>query len=125
MKKHKKRRLQTPRLRRLDGQQGFTFVEIIVVLAIILVLAATVGILAFQFIGQANVAAAKTQVQTYSMAFNSYAYRNGRLPTEEQGIAALWQKPSAEPVPQNWGGPFLEKEPGNDPWGNPYHYVIP
>ena len=131
MKKPKKHgisdivRTRNIRLSKLQGEQGFTFVELMVVIAIILVLSATIGIVAIQSIGQAKIATAKTQVQNFSMAFNAYAYRNGRLPSEEQGVAALWQKPSVEPIPKDWGGPFLEKQPDNDPWGNPYKYTVP
>jgi len=111
--------------RKSDPEAGWTFIEIIVVLAIILILTATVGVLAFQYIGQANTAAAKTQIQTFSMALNSYMYTNGKFPSQEQGLKALWQKPNGEPVPNNWTGPYLEKEPGNDPWGHPYQYKVP
>ncbi|MFW6293721.1 MAG: type II secretion system major pseudopilin GspG [Spirochaetota bacterium] len=106
-------------------EAGWTFVETIIVIAIILVLTATVGFVAFRSLGTANVAAARSQIDTFSTALNSYLVDNRRYPTEEQGLDALWQRPSLEPVPENWQGPYLERPVPEDPWGNPYEYVAP
>lgn len=111
--------------RGLRREDGWTFIEVIVVLAIILILSGTVGILAFRYIGQANVANAKSQLQTYSLALNAYAMDNSAYPSQSQGLDALWTKPSGDPVPANWRGPYLEKKPVNDPWGTPYQYQVP
>ncbi len=42
----------------------------------------------------------------------------------EQGLEALLRKPTQEPIPKNWTGPYMVKEP-IDPWGNPYKYIYP
>jgi len=108
-----------------QDEEGWTFIEIIVVLAIILILAGTVGIMAFRYIAQANVASAKSQVQTYALALNSYAMDNNAYPSQEQSLEALWTKPAGEPAPKNWRGPYVEKEPTKDAWGNAFEYQIP
>jgi general secretion pathway protein G len=110
---------------RAADDAGWTFIEIIVVLAIILILSGTVGIMAFRFIGQAKVTSAKNQIQNYSLALNSYALDNNGYPSPEQGLGALYAKPSGEPEAKNWRGPYVEKVPDADPWGNAYQYQVP
>ncbi len=107
------------------GEQGWTFVETIIVIAIILVLTATVGIVAFRSLSTANDAAARTQVQTFATALDSYLIDARRYPTEGQGLDALWERPTLEPVPENWDGPYLNRPVPLDPWGNEYVYVVP
>lgn len=104
---------------------GFSFIEIIITLAIILTLTVSVGLLAFRYVGQGNIAATKTQIQTYIMAINTYSFDNGVIPSQEQGLKALWIKPTGNPEPRNWRGPYIDKEPINDPWGNPFRYIVP
>jgi general secretion pathway protein G len=48
---------------------------------------------------------------------------NQVYPTPAQGLQALVQKPTADPIPNNWR-PYLDKLP-NDPWGRPYQYLNP
>ena len=74
---------------------------------------------------EARVAAAKQDIFTIMQSLKLYKLDNRRYPTTEQGLAALVQKPSQAPVPQNWAaGGYLEKLP-NDPWGQPYQYLNP
>jgi general secretion pathway protein G len=54
-----------------------------------------------------------------------YMLDNFAYPTEEQGLQALVQEPTAEPKPRNWKqGGYLRELP-RDPWGNPYRYRNP
>lgn len=46
-----------------------------------------------------------------------------RPPTTEQGIKALVERPSSEPVPERWTQ-LLEEVP-KDPWGQEYKYRYP
>jgi len=57
-------------------------------------------------------------------ALKLYELDNGNFPSTNQGLKALRTKASTNPVPRNWNGPYIEKEP-NDPWGNPYEYKSP
>ena len=45
-------------------------------------------------------------------------------PTTQQGLESLRKKPTATPIPSNWNGPYIEKEP-MDPWGAAYMYTSP
>ncbi len=91
-------------------QQGFTLIELLVVIVIIGVLAAVVGPRLFGKTDQAKVAAAKAQIENFSMALEGYQLDNGFLPSTEQGLKALVEKPTTKPVPQNWRGPYLKKK---------------
>ncbi len=106
-------------------EEGWTFIETLIVLSIILVLTSTVGFMAFKYVGKARVVAARTQIENFSMALDTYAMDNSMYPSADQGLGALWTKPILEPVPKNWDGPYLKKKPGRDPWGNDYQYTVP
>jgi general secretion pathway protein G len=54
-----------------------------------------------------------------------YRLDNARYPGTEQGLRALVERPTTEPVPNNWKqGGYLERLP-KDPWGNDYQYLNP
>jgi general secretion pathway protein G len=107
------------------GDGGWTFIETLIVIAIILILTASVGFIAYRYIDKAKTVAAKSQIETYSLALDSYFIDCGRYPTQEQGLAALWEKPTIEPVPAGWSGPYVNKAIQGDPWGHAYEYTIP
>jgi len=74
---------------------------------------------------EARRVAARQDVATIMQALKLYRLDNGRYPTADQGLKALVEKPTAEPVPNNWKpGGYLERLP-NDPWDNPYQYLNP
>lgn len=69
--------------------------------------------------------AARQDIGTIVQALKLYRLDNGRYPTQDQGLAALAQKPTTEPLPVNWkDGGYLERMPP-DPWGAPYQYRNP
>lgn len=103
---------------------GFSFAETVAVLAIMLILTATVGISAFRYVDKAKTVSAKNQILTYKIALNAYYLDCGTYPSSEQGLEALLEKPILYPVPNNWNGPYLDSQIKTDPWGNPYQYKI-
>ena len=107
------------------GDSGFTLIEIMVVIAIIGILATLIVPKIMGRPDEARATAAKHDVGTLVQAFKLYRLDIGRYPTTEQGIRALVEKPTSEPVPQNWkAGGYLDSVP-KDPWGNPYQYANP
>lgn len=120
------RGLYRPALPNRDHPQaGFTLIEIMVVIAIIGILATLIVPKIMGRPDEARVTAAKHDLATISQALKLYRLDIGRYPTTEQGLKALVERPSSEPVPQNWkNGGYLDRLP-NDPWGNPYQYAIP
>ncbi len=104
-------------------QDGFTLIELMVVLLIIGVLAALIVPNVLDRADDARVTAAKTDVSNLMQALKLYRLDNQRYPTSEQGLQALLTKPTTAPVPPNWKS-YLDLLP-NDPWGKPYVYLNP
>lgn len=112
---------------RRAGQHGFTLLEILVVVLIITILATVVGVNVAKHPGQARVTAARAQMVVLRNALGLYRMNHGAVPTPAQGLAALCEKPTASPVPENYPAEgYLEssKLPA-DPWGRPYAYMVP
>lgn len=105
--------------------QGFTFMETIVVITIILILSAGVGFSAVKYIEHAKIAACRNQIETFKLALQSYYLDCSMYPTQAQGLPALWEKPVIAPVPPLWKGPYIDRELPKDPWGYDYHYKNP
>jgi general secretion pathway protein G len=104
---------------------GFTLIEVMIVIVILGVLAALIVPKVMGRPDEARMAAARQDIFTIMQSLKLYKLDNRRYPTTEQGLAALVQKPSQAPVPQNWSaGGYLERLP-NDPWGQPYQYLNP
>lgn len=102
---------------------GFTFVETLAVLAIGVVLSAGSIVSASRIISMAKKSSAKNQILQFSSALQTYFLDCGRFPTTEQGLEALWEKPVFYPIPENWNGPYLDRQPGKDPWGGDFVYL--
>ena len=106
-------------------QRGFTLIEILVVVSILAILGALIVPKIMDRPNEARVVAAKHDIGTVVAALKLYKLDNGRYPTTEQGLQALVEKPTSEPVPGNWtSGGYLEKMP-KDPWGRDYLYLNP
>src|SRR6516225_8685846 len=104
-------------------QQGFTLLEIMLVVSIIVIilgvaiskLGNTTAIAKTMRV-QADIQAIKTQLQLYESM-------NGFYPTTEQGLQALVTQPQNDPRPTRWYQLF--KELPKDPWGSDYIYRNP
>jgi len=103
-------------------QAGVTLIEMMVVVTIIALFAALVLPKMLHQADRARVAAARADINGYSTALGAYKLDTGIFPTTEQGLQALRVKPDGV---ENWQGPYLQKEIGNDPWGHPYVYHYP
>ena len=79
--------------------EGFTYVETVAVIAIGAVLTAGSLFSASKIISDARKTAAKTQIEQFGCALQTYFLDCGRFPTTEQGLSALWEKPVLYPVP--------------------------
>jgi general secretion pathway protein G len=109
----------------LKGEEGWTFLETLIAIAVIVTLTGTVGVVGLRFLSEAKRLAARSQIESYALALNAYAMDCGTVPTEGQGLEALWKRPVLEPVPDGWDGPYVSGEIVPDPWGQPYHYDVP
>jgi general secretion pathway protein G len=96
--------------------------ETLIVIAVVLILSGSVGYVAVKNIPRARIAAARSQIESFMVALESYYIDCGSYPGAEQGLDALWKKPEGVEV---WEGPYLIKQTPRDPWGNPYVYRVP
>lgn len=111
------------KIRSLRRRSGFTLIEIMVVVVIIGILAATI---IPQFIGvkhDAKVSAAKGHIAQLESALERFNVQMDRYPTTEEGLNALVEAPAGDEN-KKWRGPYVTQL-RNDPWGNPYQYVFP
>jgi general secretion pathway protein G len=115
------------RQRREPGSvpSGFTLIEVLVVVAILGILAAIVVPRIMDRPDEAKRVAAKADIGAIVQALKLYRLDNGMYPGTDQGLAALVQRPTSNPVPPNWKqGGYLERLP-KDPWGSDYQYLAP
>ena len=104
------------------GQQGFTLIEIMVVVVILGILAAVVVPKILDRPDQARVTAARQDIGGLMQALKLYRLDHGSYPSMNQGLKVLAERP-ADAQNSNWRS-YLERLP-NDPWGHPYHYLNP
>ena len=104
---------------------GFTLIEIMVVVVILGILAAIVVPKIMNRPEQAKEVKAKQDIMSISEALDLYNLDNGQYPTTDQGLMALVKKPTSNPIPSHWRtGGYLKMMP-EDPWGRAYQYLIP
>lgn len=105
------------------GEQGFTLVEMLVVITIIGLIMGLIGPRVLNYLGESKVKAAKIQIQSFASALDLFNLDAGRYPSSTEGLAALVRRP---PGFAAWNGPYLKGGAvPNDPWGNPYVYRAP
>jgi len=106
------------------NQEGFTLLEIMVVVIIIGTLAGLVGIKVLDRLEQARVQAAKIEMQTLRDALDLFKMDNGFYPTSDQGLAALVTPPEGGRQAANYKpqGYLRDQKLPIDPWGTPYVY---
>lgn len=102
--------------------RGFTLLELLVVMLIIGLLAGYVGPKFFQQVYKSEIKAARAQIVAFEKALAQYRLDTGHYPSVEHGLQALVAAPANEP---RWDGPYLDKHPPLDPWGNAYVYRVP
>ncbi len=120
-------RIRTLRVRidRLQVCDGFSFIEVMIVVVILAILATLLIPKVMGRTEDAKRAATKAQIANMEKALQLYKLDNGNLPSTDQGLKALVERPSTGPAAPNWkAGGYLPKVP-LDPWGFPYKYTTP
>jgi general secretion pathway protein G len=79
----------------------------------------------FRNVGDAKMSAARAQIELLALGLDQYQLDNDYYPSTAQGLAALRERPTGEPTPRNWRGPYLRKAVPLDPWNRPYSYKSP
>ncbi len=111
------------RILNIRRPSGLTMIEILIVISIIGILSALIVPKLMERPDQARVLAAKQDISTLSQALNFYKLDNFSYPTTDQGLISLVKKPSIDPIPPNWTGPYINQIK-KDPWGGEYHYKL-
>lgn len=100
-----------PRFRGGDDD-GFSLVELMVVIVIIGLLATIVIINVMPAAERAAATKARADIATLEQAVQMYRLDHQRYPTSQEGLQALLDADYVPRLP-------------NDPWGNPYRYAAP
>ena len=112
------------RSRLLGNERGFSFIEVMIVVVILAILATLLIPRVMGRTEDAKRAAAQAQIKGIESALQLYKLDNGNFPSLEQGLRALVERPTSGPSAKNWkAGGYLAKVPV-DPWGTPYKYAI-
>ena len=107
----------------LLNHDGFTLLELLIVMIIIGLLAALIGPKMIGRVGESRQTVAKQQIEGFSSALEMYKLDTTKYPTQEQGLEALVTETQGI---ANWKGPYLKKKfIPKDPWGNNYVYIHP
>ena len=111
----------------MNTKNGFTFIELMVVIIIIGMLAMIVMPSFLKRVDEAKITAAKVQIKSFESGLKLFYLDNGFYPSTEQGLKALVEKPTSGRIPNKWReGGYLDKPViPKDPWGNDYVYLSP
>lgn len=108
--------------------RGFTLIEVMIVIAIVLALSAIVGVAVLGRREQADVSLTQTKLNNIKSALKFFKVDFGRYPSEEEGLTVLWDKEKLDPdadVNKYSKDGYMEDATPNDQWGNPWGYRFP
>jgi general secretion pathway protein G len=102
-------------------RKGFTLMEVLLVLVILVILGSMAGIFIRGAQKRARADAARAQIGLFEQAIKMYEMHVQQYPSMSDGLEALVQPSSDIP---GWSGPYLDKQVPLDPWNNPYQYEL-
>ena len=102
---------------------GFTLIEILLVIVIIVSLMTVLLSTVRTSMNEAKINTAIIYANRIAQELGRYEMTNGNPPTTAQGLRALVEKPTTEPIPRRWIQ--IEEKIELDPWGQEYHYEFP
>lgn len=101
-------------------RKGFTLMEVLLVLVILVILGSMAGMFIRGAQKRAREDAARAQIGLFENAIEMYELHLQRYPSPSEGLEGLVQSTGDS----RWGGPYLDKAVPMDPWGNPYQYEL-
>lgn len=102
-------------------RRGFTLLELMVVMFILVMLAGVVTVMVTNRVEEAKHAKAVADIESLENAIDQFHLQNSTFPPN---LDALYNKPTGTDLP-NWNGPYVKKPVPDDPWNVPYQYVVP
>lgn len=112
-----------PRRNARPGEAGFTLVELLVVLVILVLLASIIAPRVIGYLGSSRSKTAQVQIEGLVTSLELFHIDVGRYPTTSEGLEVLVKATGSLP---GWNGPYLTKTVVPlDPWGKPYVYQSP
>jgi len=105
----------------IKKENGFTLLELMIVLVIVGLLAGIIGPNLFKNLDKSEVTVAMAQIDAFTKAIDQYRLDVGEFPSNSEGLGVLVQAGGNK---EKWKGPYIKKIPV-DPWGMPYQYRIP
>jgi general secretion pathway protein G len=108
-------------------EKGFSFLELMVVVVILGILSTYIAPRYLNRTDDAKRVKARIDIAALETSLKLYKLDNGYYPSTSQGLLALIEKPSTEPIPLNWKGKgYLDKSKiPKDPWNSEYLYLSP
>ena len=110
---------------RRPRRRGFTLVEVLLVLVILMIIASLVVAAYGPIQRQAYINATRTQIKAFKTPLQTYRLNLNDYPSTQQGLEALREPPADLPNVDKWVGTYLESPVPLDPWDNPYQYEYP
>jgi len=110
--------------RKRQGEEGFTLIELMVVIVILAILTTIVAINVMPSGQKAKITAAKADISQLEGALNLYKLNYDSYPTTAEGLQALVTAPAGVDASKYQKGGYIQKLPP-DPWGRPYLYASP
>lgn len=117
--------MTSPHARGRRRRGGFTLIEVLLVLAILVIIASLAVTAYGPMQRSAYIRAATTQVKAFRTPLQAYYLDINMYPTTQQGLEALRTPPPDLPNPAKWNGPYLDTPVPLDPWDRAYQYESP
>lgn len=110
-------------MRQAAVTRAFTLLEVMIVIVIILAIA---GLVTVNLMGTRSTATTRTveiQLKSIRDAMNQFNLDFNRYPTDDEGVAVLWDKTKlSEDADQAKWRAYMDTPTPNDDWGSPWVY---
>jgi len=108
---------------RLSVRRAFSLIEVMIVIAIVLAISGLVALTLFSRRDQAESQLGQVEFRTLQQALKLFRLDYNRYPTDDEGLAVLWDKERLDPeADQNLWKPYVESPMARDRWGSEWGY---
>jgi general secretion pathway protein G len=113
--------------RRRTARRGFTILELLIVIGILLAIGSLVLVNVLGASEKADVQLTRVQLDTFEDALDRFRVEMKRFPAEEEGLAVLWSKEALanDEDKAKYGEPYLKEPKPKDAWGSEWIYRAP